>query len=262
MTPNFDNHSVPATSQPHHHQQGQRAQNFLFDAEAQGLRKAKIPSYSPAYSPTSSIAQSFDMHPPVLSSTSDSGASVQSNISSAMGSPSMDVPQQAPAWNQLHELFPSIVQQDNFQPDQFTSTCYDFDSLVAPDSKYPGFVGEPSRISSSQSSVSFFRTSPFSTSSLSAAKGISNIDVVTGSAGSHRMGNVSYQLPSGPSPKGAFRRALSLVLVLVLFRFCIPTGSSYLRSNTLVRFLLLSTLSFLLSNTSLCFLSGSPTEGC
>ncbi|GAB7357417.1 hypothetical protein MBLNU459_g8346t1 [Dothideomycetes sp. NU459] len=146
----FDQFSIPVI-----YQQGQHDQSFLYESEANDYSKSTIPSYSPNYSPTNSIAHSFDMQPPVLSSTSDSGASVQSNISSAMGSPSIGVQQQVPTWNHLQGLVPSIVQQDSFQPDQFASTNYDFESAVPP---FKGFV-DPSLIQ--PLSPSTYSTQPY-----------------------------------------------------------------------------------------------------
>ncbi|GAB7325943.1 hypothetical protein MBLNU13_g09994t2 [Cladosporium sp. NU13] len=58
---------------------------------------------------------SFDHQPPVLSSTSDSGASIQSGMSSHMNSPSTQ-PQQMNDWNQQFNVCPSIFQPDNMIP--------------------------------------------------------------------------------------------------------------------------------------------------
>lgn len=63
----------------------------------------------------------YDQQPPVLSSTSDSGASVQSAMSSNMGSPNTQ-PQQANEWQQQFNMFPSIYQQDGGIPTSIFET--------------------------------------------------------------------------------------------------------------------------------------------
>ncbi|KAI7006656.1 hypothetical protein KC366_g18234 [Hortaea werneckii] len=87
---------------------------------------------SPNYSPSNSASHSLDyQNAPILSSTSDSGASAQSTISSTMGSPSA----QAAAsndWQQrasMSMVQPSIVQQENVGQDFFAPTGFDVDMI-------------------------------------------------------------------------------------------------------------------------------------
>ncbi|KAI7575401.1 hypothetical protein KC346_g19962 [Hortaea werneckii] len=87
---------------------------------------------SPNYSPSNSASHSLDyQNAPILSSTSDSGASAQSTISSTMGSPSA----QASAsndWQQpasMSMVQPSIVQQEHVGQDFFAPTGFDVDMI-------------------------------------------------------------------------------------------------------------------------------------
>lgn len=83
----------------------------------------KAPESSANYSPASSASHSFDHNNHHhISSVSDSGASVPSTISSAMGSPLMQP--QSSDWRQ--QTFPSIVQHDGFYPGN------NFDSETVP----------------------------------------------------------------------------------------------------------------------------------
>ncbi|KAI7389165.1 hypothetical protein KC328_g8593 [Hortaea werneckii] len=117
---------------------------------------------SPNYSPSNSASHSLDyQNAPILSSTSDSGASAQSTISSTMGSPSA----QACAsndWQQqasMSMVQPSIVQQENVNQDFFAPTGFDVDMIPITNK---GCVGESNSISSSQPPQSFPTLSPFS----------------------------------------------------------------------------------------------------
>ncbi|KAK6405294.1 hypothetical protein LTR95_018784, partial [Oleoguttula sp. CCFEE 5521] len=78
--------------------------------------KQEVHDTASAYSPTHSAAHSFDFHqqPPVLSAPSDSGASVQSSVSSAIGSPSVHPQQHSQGWHfqQGVVLNPGIAQHD------------------------------------------------------------------------------------------------------------------------------------------------------
>ena len=94
---------------------------------------------------------SFDPQPPVLSSTSDSGASIQSGMSSHMGSPSAQ-PQQMNDWNQQFNMFPSIFQADNMIPTSMFET-----GTISGEAKI-GCVGELSKVSSSRD-FSFLQSS-------------------------------------------------------------------------------------------------------
>jgi len=93
---------------------------------------------SPNYSPSNSASHSLDyQNAPILSSTSDSGASAQSTISSTMGSPSA----QASASNDWHQqasmsmVQPSIVQQENVGQDFFAPTGFDVDMIPIANTK-------------------------------------------------------------------------------------------------------------------------------
>lgn len=114
-----------------------------------------------AYSPSNSAAHSFDLqNPPVLSSTSDSGASVQSTVSSGTNSPSV-LPQQSHDWSR-QVVVPSIVPHDSLGQDLFATTSFDFETLPVTDK---GCVGELANISSSQyltSSPELFSSLAFS----------------------------------------------------------------------------------------------------
>jgi len=99
---------------------------FHFDGIAQGV-KPTYQHYSPAASPNSG-SHSFDVQPPNLSTSSESGASVSS---SAMGSPSLN-PQYHDAWSSMSGLglAPGVVHG---------SSGFDYDDMVATD-KFPGCV--------------------------------------------------------------------------------------------------------------------------
>lgn len=94
---------------------------------------------------------SFDHQPPVLSSTSDSGASIQSGMSSHMNSPSTQ-PQQMNDWNQQFNVCPSIFQPDNMIPTSM------FESGTISGEAKIGCVGELSKVSSSHD-FSFLQSS-------------------------------------------------------------------------------------------------------
>jgi hypothetical protein len=93
---------------------------------------------------------SFEHQPPVLSSTSDSGASIQSAMSSNMGSPSAQ-PQQMNDWSQHFNMGPSIFPQDNIATSMFESGTIPGEAKI-------GCVGELSKVSSSHD-FSFLQSS-------------------------------------------------------------------------------------------------------
>lgn len=93
---------------------------------------------------------SFDHQPPVLSSTSDSGASIQSAMSSNMGSPSAQ-PQQMSDWNQHFNMGPTIFPQDSIATSMFESGTIPGEAKI-------GCVGELSKFSSS-CDLSFLQSS-------------------------------------------------------------------------------------------------------
>ncbi|KAF2461551.1 hypothetical protein BDY21DRAFT_332501 [Lineolata rhizophorae] len=94
-------------------------------------------------SPANSASHSFDVAPPHLSTASESGASVQSTSSSAMGSPSLNAQyQQQESWTNLDNglgLAPG-----------FNTSGLGYDPIVAPNDKLT--VGESTVISSSPQS--------------------------------------------------------------------------------------------------------------
>ena len=137
---------------------------FSYGADQSFQTKNNLQPPSPNYSPAHSNSHSFDLHPPILSSTSDSGASVQSTISSAMGSPSAQ-PQQSNDWTQQQSasMFPGIVHPDSLGHDVFATTGFDLETIPITDK---GCVGELTAISSSESlkSAASFNFSLFPTS--------------------------------------------------------------------------------------------------
>jgi hypothetical protein len=123
---------------------------FPYNTESFQQTKNNLHGPSPSYSPANSASHSFDyQNPPILSSTSDSGASVQSTISSAMGSPSVP-PQVSNDWNQqaAMNMLPGIVHHDNIgAPDIFTTSGFDLETIPVTDK---GCVGEFTNVSSQQ----------------------------------------------------------------------------------------------------------------
>lgn len=123
--------------------------HFSFNAESHQLSKSHLQPQSPNYSPSNSAQHSFDFqHPPILSSTSDSGASVQSTISSAMGSPSTH-PNPSNDWSHQHSmsLIPDIMHHDSVAQGMFPTSGFDLDTIPVTGK---GCVGELTNISSSQ----------------------------------------------------------------------------------------------------------------
>lgn len=121
-------------------------QDFVLDTNSvqQGLSAESIYHLNtPAHSPRHSSLHSFAPQPPVLSSTSDSGASIRSNLSSAIGSPSMS-DHHNKEWNHIPSIAPGIIHQDNFQIDTCAISGFDCEPVMAP--KYPGYVGESENV--------------------------------------------------------------------------------------------------------------------
>ena len=137
---------------------------FTFPGDQTFQPKNSLQPPSPRYSPSHSTSHSFDPHnPPFFSSTSDSGASVQSTLSSAIGSPSAH-PQQTNDWQpQGIGMLPGIVHQDSFGHDIFAPASFDIESIPAIDK---GCVGELAAISYSQSAqnLASLNLPPFSSS--------------------------------------------------------------------------------------------------
>lgn len=110
---------------------------YTFQPQTDFYTKNTYSARSPLYSPANSAAPSFDLHnPPILSSTSDSGASGPSSISSARASPSLSI--QNPADWTSHN--PSIV-SSNDSYDVYVTRALEQETLFAPE-KLPGCVGK------------------------------------------------------------------------------------------------------------------------
>ncbi|KAF2837943.1 hypothetical protein M501DRAFT_919641, partial [Patellaria atrata CBS 101060] len=122
--------------------------NFSLDGIPQSIKNS-YHSYSDAGSPANSASHSFDIHPPHLSAASESGASIPSTSSSAMGSPSMN-PQYHDSWNVMGQglgLAPGLVSQDSF------TSSFEYEAMVATD-KMPGCV-DPTLIQPFPSPIPF-----------------------------------------------------------------------------------------------------------
>lgn len=135
-------------------------EHFTFQSQTYRQQSPSHPKHavqatSSTYSPTLSASHSFDaQNPPLLSSTSDSGASVQSTISSAMGSPSGFAQTSTGVEWSLPDmrLLPGIVQQDCMNtaaPELFATSAFDLETVPVTDK---GCVGELFAVSSSSSS--------------------------------------------------------------------------------------------------------------
>ena len=149
-------------------------------ASAPQAPKGNYQPHTPAESPTNSANNSFDIQPPNLSSTSDSGASVQSTSSSAMGSPSLNPSNyvQEP-WSTLGQglglgVAPGIVQPDQLGQEHFGTSGLEYDPLLGHD-KIPGCVGESPSISSPQRSLQPTSFPTFSSSQNQSQYSSSNI---------------------------------------------------------------------------------------
>jgi len=149
---------------------------------------------------------SFDPQPPVLSSTSDSGASIQSGMSSHMGSPSAQ-PQQMNDWNQQFNMFPSIFQPDNMIPTSM------FESGTITGETKIGCVGELSKVSSSHD-FSFFQSSVHDSTgdawtgvqadatnatTSQIAPAFSSTETGDGASGDVPAGDAIFKFPSSPT---------------------------------------------------------------
>ena len=152
----FEPFPVPftAASQPH---------DFGFAATAASQHvKAGYP-HTPAESPTNSANNSFDIQPPNLSCTSDSGASVQSTSSSAMGSPSLNASYAQEPWSTVGAglgIAPGIAHPGQ---EPFGTSGYEYDPVLV-NEKIPGCVGESQSISSPQRSMQPTASSAFPSS--------------------------------------------------------------------------------------------------
>ncbi len=124
---------------------------------------------TPSGSPSTSASHSFDPPPSTLSSAS--GASIQSASSSAIGSPYSRASQILPgaeSWadSSTHGLGirPGIVQNDNYEHENFMSTTFEHDLMFA-DNKVPsGFVGKCAELSSSANALQAISSSSSSSS--------------------------------------------------------------------------------------------------
>lgn len=173
-------------------------QDFVLDTNTvqQGLSAESIYHLNtPAHSPRHSSLNSFDPQPPVLSSTSDSGASIRSNLSSAIGSPSMS-DHHNKEWNHIQPIAPSIIHQDNFQIDTFAISGFECEPVMAP--KYPGYVGESERVSSPQLFSAFSSVNVIPVSSLSTTESPASVAAQSWRTRTENSGNAHSQRLDSP----------------------------------------------------------------
>jgi hypothetical protein len=111
----------------------QESYQFAVDSSAAELKSTH--PYSPAASPME------HMPPPQLSASSESGASVHSTSSSAMGSPHMNPSYPADEWTAIPGHGLGAFSHGAFHQPYFT-TSIEQDALLANNDKLPGFVGE------------------------------------------------------------------------------------------------------------------------
>ena len=162
---------VSAYSMAHSSQYG--GNHLAVGAAKETSNPAASQRYTPSTSPSTSMSQSFDPAPSILSSAS--GASVQSTASSAVGSPyshpTQSLPSQETSYEPHHGLgiAPGVVQNDHYPQDIFSVPGMDNETSF-PRDKFPSsFVGELSAVSSSSILASYGTISPVSSSSLSSS---------------------------------------------------------------------------------------------
>ena len=132
------------------------AQNVPYETQ-KGNMGRPMRRQTPSGSPSPSISQAFDHPPSTLSSAS--GASAQSTASSTDGSPYASATHVLPyedKWSgPLHGLgiAPGIVSSENFSHESFPPANFDKE-LMLEDSKFPNYVGECGKNSSSSVSLS------------------------------------------------------------------------------------------------------------
>ncbi|OQN95519.1 hypothetical protein B0A48_18521 [Cryoendolithus antarcticus] len=114
---------IPSTTYDTVADQAACAQPFSDGYSLSGPGKHEVHDAAFTYLPTNSTAHSFDYshQPSVLSAPSDSGASIQSSLSSAIGSPSVNPQQQNQGWHfrQGIALLDRIAQHDIFATSRF-----------------------------------------------------------------------------------------------------------------------------------------------
>ncbi|KAK1068398.1 hypothetical protein LTR74_005688 [Friedmanniomyces endolithicus] len=171
-TSTFDDHSyiyptAPDSFTAQHTYAHSGYDQSAFISESYHPIKDHLQAPGSSYSPSNSASRSFDFqNPPMLSSTSDSGASGQSATSSGMNSPSLQ-PQQSESWSQQTnmDMIPGIVHHDSLVQDIFATTGLDLDPILVTDK---GCVGELLNFSSSQQpQSSSFLAPSFSSSNMS-----------------------------------------------------------------------------------------------
>lgn len=129
------------------------AQNVPYETQ-KGNMGRPMRRQTPSGSPSPSISQAFDHPPSTLSSAS--GASAQSTASSTDGSPYASATHVLPyedKWSgPLHGLgiAPGIFSSENFSQDSFPPANFEKE-LMLEDSKFPNYVGECGKNSSSVS---------------------------------------------------------------------------------------------------------------
>lgn len=130
---------IDSFSTIHAYSEAPRSQDpYQFGLDSSAAEVKTSHPYSPAASPMD------HMPPPQLSASSESGASVHSTSSSAMGSPHMNPSYPTDEWTMVPGqglgLPPEVVSQDAFNQPFFTSSI-EQEAMIASD-KLPGFVGE------------------------------------------------------------------------------------------------------------------------
>ncbi|OJD35692.1 zinc finger c2h2-type integrase dna-binding protein [Diplodia corticola] len=151
----FAHSQYPAVTQPYHHFTSFDAQPNIHAFSAPqssnmyAFKQNYLP-YSPAASPASG-SQSFEVCPPQLSTASESTASAQSTSPSAAGSPSMGQHFIEQPWSVLGHGLGLAPGLEASEP--FTTCGFEYESMVAPDSKISGCVGESKLSSPSQASA-------------------------------------------------------------------------------------------------------------
>lgn len=134
--------SIDSFSTLHAYSEAPRSQDplqFTLDSSLTEACKTSHHPYSPTASPMDHIP------PPQLSASSESGASVHSTSSSAMGSPHMNPSYSTDEWTNMIPGsaigLPEVVSHETFPQTSFFTSSIESEAMVAND-KLQGFVGE------------------------------------------------------------------------------------------------------------------------
>ena len=135
--------SIDSFSALHAFSEAPRSQDPLQFTLDSSVTEASKTSHHHPYSPTASPMD--HIHPPQLSASSESGASVHSTSSSAMGSPHMNPSYPADEWTNMIPGpaigLPEVVSQETFPQGPFFTSSIEQETMIA-DDKLQGFVGE------------------------------------------------------------------------------------------------------------------------